>query len=373
MVAVVESDSASTDRRPLWAALSVILIAAAFGGDIITGSEIDFAPLYLIGIGVATWFVGFVPALAVSGLALAAWAFASELVAQHHSHPFVLVWNLTVEMIVFVTVAIALQRLRAASVRQREMLTEVERAHAGLDAELRSVGALQRSLLPRALDAPPGYSLAVRYRTATRAGGDYYDVLRIDGRLALLVSDASGHGTAAAVVMAMLRVLVLAEPRLLLRPADALAALNARLVRAIPEGRFVTACCATLDPDTGRLDYALAGHPPPLRARSDGTIDRLEVGDGLPLGAFDGAAFSAGVASLRPGDQVLFYTDGLIESFDSNGSMLGIEGIEPVLGSNACRPGEEVLEQVMATFERHQGGRPLADDMTVLLLKAEPA
>src|SRR5262249_27921953 len=158
--------------------------------------------------------------------------------------------------------------------------------------------------------------VAVHYAPSTRAGGDYYDFFPLpDGRLGVLIADVSGHGTPAAVVMAMMRVLVHSHVEPLHPPERVLTGLNRRLSRTILPVPFVTACYATIEQDEGRVDYACAGHNPPLLLRADrGDVEELSEGGGVPLGILPTRSYGRGTAWLAPGDTVLFYTDGLTEA-----------------------------------------------------------
>ncbi len=161
---------------------------------------------------------------------------------------------------------------------------QLQEAYRQLDWEMRQVGRMQQHLLPAALPRIDGLDLAASYVTCSRAGGDYYDVLPLPEDLwGLFLADVSGHGVAAAVVMAMMHTLVHAFPGPLMPPGRVLAHVNRHLLSVAPEGMFATAFYGVYDPQRRKLRYSIAGHPPP-RLRRGPAVTELERTEGLPLG-----------------------------------------------------------------------------------------
>jgi PAS domain S-box-containing protein len=175
---------------------------------------------------------------------------------------------------------------------------------------------LQRSLLPDALPAIPRLDIAVRYLPATEGadvGGDWYDAFPLEGGLiGLVTGDVAGHNIASASVMGQVRSLMrgyaIDDPA----PAHVLERANTALASLLPDA-LASAVYAVLDPATGDLSYANAGHPPPLVANGGGHAEYLDDAAGVMLGASPSASFTTGRRLLRPGERLLFYTDGLIE------------------------------------------------------------
>ncbi len=194
----------------------------------------------------------------------------------------------------------------------RNQLTD---ALASLNRELETVGAIQRSLLPDALPAIAGFELAAHYRTSARAGGDYYDFFPLDdGGWGLFIADVAGHGTPAAVLMAITHAIAHAQPRAHTPPGVLLDYLNRRLTRAYTHGgAFVTAFYAVLDPPTRTLIYARAGHNPPRLVRNRRVLS-LDGHGGLPLGILEEHSYEQSSVELQPGDLLLLYTDGITEA-----------------------------------------------------------
>jgi GAF domain-containing protein/anti-sigma regulatory factor (Ser/Thr protein kinase) len=174
---------------------------------------------------------------------------------------------------------------------------------------------LQRSLLPQVLPKVPGLALAWRYfpgATGTNVGGDWYDVIPLErGRVALIIGDVMGRGLRAAAVMGQLRATARAHFYADLSPADVLARVDTELMR-LEQEQIATALLAILDPATGGLTVASAGHLPPLVRTDEGKVEFLDVEPGPPLGTGAGGYTDLEV-TLTDGATVLLYTDGLVE------------------------------------------------------------
>jgi serine phosphatase RsbU (regulator of sigma subunit) len=174
---------------------------------------------------------------------------------------------------------------------------------------------LQRSLLPQVLPRVPGLALAWRYfpgATGTNVGGDWYDVVPLEGgRVALIIGDVMGRGLRAAAVMGQLRATARAHVYADLGAAEVLARTDTELMR-LEQEQIATALLAVLDPATGSLTIASAGHLPPLLRTDDGEVVYLDVEPGPPLGTGAGG-YSELQVTLPKGATVLLYTDGLVE------------------------------------------------------------
>lgn len=233
--------------------------------------------------------------------------------------------------------------------------------------ELEIARAVQRDLMPAAAPVLPGWRFAHAYRTANEVGGDAYDFLPLaDGRLALSISDASGHGMAAGLVTtvatATLRTAVDIDPA----PAAVAGLVHRALRRAGQRRSFLTLFYARLDPATGELDWVCAGHPYPLLRRADGRLE--EVGAGaLPLGSRAEVAPALGRARVEPGDLLVLYTDGLVETLGRDGSSFGHDRLRAAVapGGGAAA----VQARVLAAFDSHLGDEPLGDDLSLVVIE----
>jgi anti-sigma regulatory factor (Ser/Thr protein kinase) len=174
---------------------------------------------------------------------------------------------------------------------------------------------LQQALLGR-IDQVAGVHAATAYRPATaglQVGGDWYDAIRLpDERIGLVIGDVVGHGLVAATVMGQLRSAVRALALSVDDPAELIGRLEV-FGEQLPEARYTTLVYAILDPRTGRLDYSVAGHPPPFVLRLDGRGEFLDQGRGSPVGTRTQQPRATASTVLLPGNTLLLYTDGLIE------------------------------------------------------------
>lgn len=235
--------------------------------------------------------------------------------------------------------------------------------------ELQVARELQAELLPQGAIDLPGYRVAHSYRTANEVGGDYYEVLPLaDGRVALTVGDATGHGMASGLVMAIANATLRTALDLDPDPRRVLALLNRTLCRTGTRRTFMTFFYALLSPGNGEMDSICAGHPFPLLRRAGGRVEELGRG-GLPLGVRDDLAPEPQATTLGPGDLLVLYTDGLAEAVDVRAEAFGYERIAALTRGGGTP--QEVHDRILAAFDAHVGDEPLRDDLTLLVIARE--
>jgi sigma-B regulation protein RsbU (phosphoserine phosphatase) len=248
---------------------------------------------------------------------------------------------------------------------------ELKAAYKLVDQELKMVASVQRSLLPTELPEIPGMELAANYQTSRRAGGDYYDVFPLPGgRWGLLVADVSGHGAGAAVLMAITHSIVHSSPGPVTPAGKMLEFVNRKLADRYTSdlGSFVTAFYGIYDPATARLTYASAGHPPPrLKRCGQQRVVPVSCEPGLPLGINLDEPYGDAAIELMPGDNVLFYTDGITEAMDHAGQMYGTPRLDRCL--EGCQPAGDLIHHVLDDVERFTAGRPPDDDRTLVVAR----
>ena len=232
--------------------------------------------------------------------------------------------------------------------------------------ELEVARELQREILPRDAPEARGCSFAFSYRTANTIGGDYYDFIPLDdGRLALVIGDASGHGIAAGLLMAIansaLKLGLDRDPD----PVKVAAVVNRALCRTGGRRSFMTLFCGVLDLDSGRLDFACAGHPYPLLRRRDGRIEELGTG-ALPLGIRFDLQLESHETVLDPGDLLLMYTDGIVETLDSAGESFGYDRLRRMLEPGG--PSRAAHDRVLAELDRFRGEESVYDDCSLVVV-----
>jgi sigma-B regulation protein RsbU (phosphoserine phosphatase) len=244
-----------------------------------------------------------------------------------------------------------------------------------LDREIQVVGAIQRSLLPRELPAIPGFELAAHYQTSAWAGGDYYDFFPLGGgRWGLFIGDVSGHGTPAAVLMAITHAIAHARPGTHTPPAALLDYLNDQLARAYTRNEsFVTAFYAVLDPAERTLTYSRAGHNPPRLVRDDKVLSLEEIGS-LPLGILDGQNHEEAVVRLRSNDLLLLYTDGITEAAapaagQQKALLFGTERLDAILLGCRGSRAEDCIARIRTEVAEFCRGTQPADDQTLIAIR----
>jgi serine phosphatase RsbU (regulator of sigma subunit) len=257
-----------------------------------------------------------------------------------------------------------------ASAEEELRLQVAEQQAARFEMELSHAREMQRSLLPPAVPVVKGYELSGLNLPCGTVGGDYYDFIPYaDGRIALLVSDASGKGFSAALMMTSLqaRVHMLAES--MPEPAPAVAALNRTLAARYPQGGFVTLFYAVLDPPTGWLSYANAGHNYPVLVRPKGGVEMLTA-TGLPLGIVGSSEYETHRVQLEVGDTLCLYSDGVTEVQRRDGEDEFGEGqLVQYLAENQQQPLEEAISQ-LAQYLRAWSAQPsFCDDFTMVLVR----
>ncbi|MEU2262193.1 SpoIIE family protein phosphatase [Streptomyces sp. NPDC019645] len=217
--------------------------------------------------------------------------------------------------------SISFHRLEAPNGKVLGVVTssvDVTERHRAVQEQRRTVLTLQRSLLPRSPRPRPGLTVASRYRPARAAmeiGGDWFDVIALDGdKTALVVGDVMGSGVSAAATMGQLRTATRTLATLDLDPAQVLRHLD-RITEDLEQETIATCLYAVYDPNTAQCRISLAGHLPAALLRADGTRRLLDQPTGTPLGVGTGT-FHAGTLDLSPGDQLVMYTDGLVERRD---------------------------------------------------------
>ena len=247
-------------------------------------------------------------------------------------------------------------------------------AHAEVAAERdRVASALEATLLPPVLPRIAGVDLAARYRAAGQGdvGGDFYDAFPLgDGRWAVVLGDVSGSGPDAAAVTGVARYSIRAIAPDLPSPAAVLHRLNETLLRQTFDDRFLTAVLVCITPVAGGVQVLAAngGHPPALVLHDDETVTALGNAPGMLLGMLPGSDFHDVAVTLRPGDAVVLYTDGVVEARSAGGEQFGQERLARLLSTCAGRSAAGIARRIELAALAHSPD--LADDMAIVVLRA---
>jgi len=236
--------------------------------------------------------------------------------------------------------------------------------------ELEVARQLQRELLPQTPPIVDGYTFAFSYRTANTIGGDYFHFLPlVDGRVAIVVGDASGHGIAAGLLMAIANATLQLALDLDADPAAVARLVNRTLYRTGGPRAFMTLWVGLLEPSSGRIDYAGSGHPYPLLCRADGELVELGAGS-LPLGLRADVQPTTGSAVVERGDTLLLYTDGIPETLDAGGRCFGFDRLHEYAFPGV--PAVEMHDRLKAAVESFAGEEPAHDDRSLVIVARSP-
>jgi serine phosphatase RsbU (regulator of sigma subunit) len=227
---------------------------------------------------------------------------------------------------------------------------------------------MRRSLLPRSHPRLQGLEIGEVYQPSTRVdvGGDVYDFLELgDGKLAVVLGDVTGHGIEATADMAMAKFVFRSLAREHPRPADFLASANEVVVGEIAAGKFITMIYLTVEPATGAVVAASAGHPAPLLVSPDGEVEQLSV-RGLALGVESGQTYEEHAALVERGGAIVVYTDGVVEA-RRDGELYGPERLKRVVAEARARSATEIADAVIADCRSFAGD--LSDDCALVVIK----
>jgi serine phosphatase RsbU (regulator of sigma subunit) len=248
-------------------------------------------------------------------------------------------------------------------------LVEVEQIERMMARDLEQAADIQRRFLPSTPPTVPGVDIAGYNAPCRTVGGDYYDYFAYEnGRVAMALGDVSGKGMPASLMMMGLqaRVQALADEPEDLGPT--MARINKITCSKCPANRFITFFFCVLDPSTGVLAYANAGHNPPFLVRGDGEIVMLP-GGGPPLGILAAAPYSENRITMNPGDVLAIYSDGVTEAQNPVEEEFGEDRFGDVLRQNRGRSATDIVNAVNAALAQWAAGAPPADDITMVVAK----
>jgi predicted ester cyclase len=249
-----------------------------------------------------------------------------------------------------------------------EPLVRVIRERERVAQELSLARSIQQASLPKEVPTLEGWQISPYYQPAREVGGDFYDFFElVDGRLGIVVGDATSKGVPAALVMASARSMLRAVAQTSNSPGEVLRRANDPLVTDIPANMFVTCFYSILDPKSATLSYANAGHDLPYVRRGGGAAEELRA-RGMPLGLMPGMSYEEKQTILEAGESALFYSDGLVEAHDPKGEMFGFPRLRALIAEHGEERslGDFLMEELYSFVEE---GRDQEDDITLLTLR----
>jgi serine phosphatase RsbU (regulator of sigma subunit) len=259
-----------------------------------------------------------------------------------------------------------LQQVAEAIARLVDEQEEATRQRESIEQELRVAHRIQQQFLPHVLPKLAGWEIAALYRPARAVGGDFYDFIELPGgRIGIAIGDVTDKGVPAALGMATTHAVLRAEAPRLLAPGEVLQRANELLVGELPAAMFVTCLYAVLDPATGRLDFANAGHCLPYLT-ANGKVTELHA-TGMPLGLMPGMRYDEAEQLIGDGGQLLLHSDGLTEAHGPGRVMFGLPRLVDLLGN---ADGDGVIDRLLAGLADFTGPAwEQEDDITLVTLQ----
>ena len=249
-------------------------------------------------------------------------------------------------------------RLVEEMIEKKRMERELELAH-----------EIQQGRLPSKAPDVEGWDIVGTNTPCYTIGGDYYDFIERDGRLAVALGDVSGKGAGAALMMMVLRATIHFTSQREKTVTDIITQTNGVIYDHSPPQFYATFFLTDMDTATGKMRYINAGHIPPILYRkATDTIVRLEEG-GTVLGLFDIAQFTEGEAELNPGDILVVFTDGISEAWDANDEEFGEDRLAELIRNNASLDAAELEELIQKEVDTFTDGAPPTDDKTIIVVK----
>ena len=249
----------------------------------------------------------------------------------------------------------------------------IAEAAARIDKELEYAKQIQLSALPTNFPSGDDYSIYAQMIAAKEVGGDFYDFYKLsDTTVAFLAADVSGKGIPAAMFMMTAKTILkdLAESGMAVN--DIFTKANEKLCENNESGMFVTAWMGILDLTTGNIQFANAGHNPPLLKRADGSFEYLKTRAGFVLAGMEGVRYRAGELTLCPGDRLFLYTDGVPEATNTDNKLYGEERLLSFMNQNAHMDATAFLPALKENIDAFVGEAPQFDDITMLMLDYKP-
>jgi serine phosphatase RsbU (regulator of sigma subunit)/anti-sigma regulatory factor (Ser/Thr protein kinase) len=255
--------------------------------------------------------------------------------------------------------------IRVAQLVREQAAEAAERQR--LEQEMRVATLIQQQFLPRQLPDLPQWQVAAYYGPARAVGGDFYDFIEMPGgRIGIAVGDVTDKGVPAALVMARTHSVLRAEASRSDSPGVILARANELLVPEMPARMFVTCLFAILEPETGRIVMANAGHNLPYIRTDDGVVELRATG--MPLGLLPGIVYEETEGVIAPGSNVLLYSDGLVEAHDPDQEMYGFPRLREAMTVDDA--GSELLDRLLDTLHTFTGPDwEQEDDITLVTLR----
>jgi|SRR6056297_2631233 len=266
------------------------------------------------------------------------------------------------------------EQMRFREFRTRQIIDEkneiIDRTNQTLLMELELAEKVQNNLIPRDCPFIEGVKFHFIFQPMRSIGGDFFDFLRFKNNnlTGIFICDVSGHGVHAALIASMVKTLIETAGLTRLKPGDMLAYIN-RNIRGMIPGNFLTAFYGIYDSLEHTLTYARGGHPYPILLKKDGTLSELKS-RGIMVGVFPHRQFEEKIVHLEKGDKVVFYTDGLTETRDSNNNMF-LEEFESIISQLSNSNVQGFINTLYDALTDHRGNMEVEDDICMIGMEVE--
>ncbi len=265
----------------------------------------------------------------------------------------------------------SLANVAAAKIQNARLMAENAEKRQ-MDREFALAREIQQRLLPEDPPPVPGYELLGSNVASRQVSGDYFDFrARSDGKIYATIADVCGKGVGPALLMASLQASFHAWADEGVPVAEMTARLSEAISRRTGPDRFITFFLALLEPSTGEIEYTNAGHNPGLLLHTDGSMDELGS-HGLPLALFPGKPYGSSKLTLKPGELLCLYTDGVTEANNPSGEEFGMPKLKDFLAAQVRRSPADVEAELGKVLEMHAQGEPFADDRTLVMVRRLP-
>lgn len=259
---------------------------------------------------------------------------------------------------------------QSAQVIETARLYEAEKAKQAMERELLAAWEVQRNLWPQRLPEIAGIALAASSTPAREVGGDYFDVIPLSNeRYCIALADVSGKGLPAALVSTMVKGIFLAQVEQYATPKEILQATNMLLRSTLPRATFITAMVAILDARTRTVELCSAGQCPPLHLCGDRPPEFLKL-TGHPMNWLEDPSFDNVLMKLQANEMLVIYSDGVIEAQNDIGNYYGAPALLKFAETLCTKEAQEVHDAIVETINDFTGQRDLADDVTLVVIKA---
>jgi phosphoserine phosphatase RsbU/P len=249
-------------------------------------------------------------------------------------------------------------------------LYQADLIHARVDKEIQIAAEMQQQLFPKEIIQIPSYELSATVQPCASIGGDSYDIIPLkDGKFAITISDVSGKGIPAALLVSTLHALLRVFLQYPIELVELVRRLNTLVYNNSPVERFITFFIMIFDPINHKFTYVNAGHNPPFLFRENRTDINELMASGLPLGMVEEEQFEAHQIDLQHGDTLVLYTDGVTEAANKKLQQYGEEKLQECVIKNLDTTADTIKGCIVRDVREFVGNNPMADDLTLLVLK----